>query len=66
MNPSEKAKELIDKFTEFNHEEFAQPHALIHVDEIIALLNGMNKPELFDKGGIGEFYTNVKQKLKKS
>ena len=42
MTPELKAKELVEKFTYYNHEEFAVPFATECVNEIITALEKLN------------------------
>jgi hypothetical protein len=66
MTPKDKAKELVDKFDNFDvlgehHNGFtAQQCALIAVDEIIELL-----PEIAFGNRVIEFYKQVKKEIEK-
>jgi hypothetical protein len=65
MNPKEKAKELVDKFTMVGLQQRNEGIvcALIAVDEILKAIDGM----VSENGGysIDEYYKEVKQEIQK-
>ena len=67
MTPKEKAKELVDKYTQYvteiNEYEYAKKCALIAVDEILEAL----PPFEYGLEFVAkiEFWNNVKQEIKK-
>jgi hypothetical protein len=67
MTPKEKAKELVDKFTQTNGNAFfAKECALIAVDEIIKLnVFDCNDEWSDEDGDTREYWKQVKQEIEK-